>query len=130
METDHARSQAEAQLENIVELSLRLTDVKDWGSEEEYKEAREAIRNHPREVLTRSNWATGTEEWNAQDYQIIIDADTRVIGKLGNYDQFFTGYPQTAQLEYSTSGKWTRLALTREDIDALLAYAGCFYFGE
>lgn len=139
MEKDHAREQAEAQLASIHEMVARFNHSLECDSDypeticsKEYcddDEARAAIEQDPLEVSIRSNWAGSSKDWEASDYKILLCTGgpaVRITGKLDNLDQV-----GTAQLEYQDWGTpWTRLPLTQEDIDALLTYAGCFYFGE
>lgn len=130
MEKDHAREQAEAQLASIHRL------VHEWKQtigdpQADEISAREAIEQDALEVLVRGEWHTpGDEDFSkATQYKILLCTGgpaVRLVGNLSNY-----GEPDTAQLEYQDWGTpWTRLPLTQEDIDALLVYAGCFYFGE
>ena len=91
--------------------------------------AREAIQNDALDIQVRSDWASSVEEMSADWYTILLCTGgpaVRIKGKLSDMTA------TTAQLEYQDWGTpWTRLdGLTQEDIDALLTYARCFYFGE
>lgn len=125
--TEQQTKEAEAQLASIHELVDAYQ--KELADENGTDEAYTAITQDALEVSTRSNWASNKDEWEAEDYKILLSfggPSVRIRGKLDEYQQ-----PQTAQLEYQDWGTpWTRLPLTQEDIDALLTYAGCFYFGE
>ncbi len=116
------------------DVTLEISALGEAGymTHEQYHDedkARDAILQDALEVSTRSNWASNKDEWEAEDYKILLSfggPSVRIRGKLDEYQE-----PQTAQLEYQDWGTpWTRLPLTQEDIDALLTYAGCFYFGE
>lgn len=128
---DTAKQQAVNQLARIHEL-VRLTQegTRDFEGDEKRNEAREEIQNDPLEILVRSGWySLGDEYQSAPAYYSILLATggpaVRIRGRLHE------GQPETAQLEYQDWGTpWTRLPLTKEDIDVLLAYAQCFYFGE
>lgn len=123
--TEQQTKEAQAQLASIHELTKQLTG----NPQDEEISALEQIRNDALEIAVRSDWGQSKDEWEALDYKILLSfggPSVRIRGKLDEYQE-----PQTAQLEYQDWGTpWTRLPLTQEDIDALLTYAGCFYFGE
>lgn len=130
--TEQQTKEANAQLASIHELVQALKNVQTDAYEEDERgakedEAREEIQQHALEVSTRSGWGF-RDDWEAEDYKILlafVGPSVRIRGKLDE------GTPVTAQLEYQDWGTpWTRLPLTDKDIDALLTYAGCFYFGE
>lgn len=145
METDHAKQQAVNQLASIKEMVERLTHTKtckgrgacdffalgrfdDWYEYHNEEYASQEIMEDPLEVLVCSNWCTDSTNWEVSDYKILLSTGggaTRLRGRLHE------GEPETAQLEYQDWGTpWIRLPLSQEDIDALLVYAQCFYFGE
>jgi len=129
MEKDHAREQAEAQLASIHELVSAYK--KELADENGTDEAYTAITQDPLEVSVRGDWyAPADEDFSKPtQYKILLCTGGPAVRLIGNLDNY--GEPETAQLEYQDWGTpWTRLPLQSEDIDALLAYAGCFYFGE
>jgi len=125
----NAEQQARAQLEKIHCLVENLQKAReaDWSG---INEAKEEIHKYSLNVQVRSEWhAPGDNQKidNAQ-YTILLCTGgpaVRIKGTLDDYSE-----PATAQLEYQDWGTpWTRLTgLTSEDIEALLVYAGCFYF--
>lgn len=144
METNHAKDQARAQLACIRESvdrlrhaqmcedeDCRLPDEDDAKAILEYHDeddARDAIQQDVYSVDTRSNWGA-RDQWDAAQYSLLLQGGGPSVRLIGNLEN---GEPETAQLEYQDWGTpWTRLTgLTDDDVDALLAYAGCFYFGE
>jgi hypothetical protein len=127
MEKDHAREQALAQLASIKELTKQLTR----NPQADEISALEQIRDDALDIQVRRDWeGVGNELPEAPtQYKILLCTGGPAVRIKGNLDGY--GQPETAQLEYQDWGTpWTRLPITREDIDALLAYAGCFYFGE
>jgi len=132
MEKNHAREQALAQLESIHGLVNVLTESEQASQAEE--KAREAIELDALEVKVRSDWYDPSNphelEIRADQYRILLTTGGPAVRIKGELDHDLN--PDTAQLEYQDWGTpWTRLdGLTKEDIDALVTYAGCFYFGE
>lgn len=132
MEKDQAREQALAQLESIKEMVAEYTRERDEGadSDSEIDQAREAIIEDALDVQMRSNWAGSADQWEAEQFTILLCTGGPAVRIKGTLNEYLE--PETAQLEYQDWGTpWTRYTgLTDEDIDALLTYAGCFYFGE
>lgn len=129
MEKNHAKEQARAQLASIHEMVSALSNGEPYGEYTDEESIREAIQQDALEVLVRSNWAGSADQWEAEQFTILLCTGgpaVRIKGTLENME------PRTAQLEYQDWGTpWTRYTgLTDEDIDALLTYAGCFYFGD
>ncbi len=133
---NHAREQALLQLESIKELVQALKNVDtsaydDDEREERRAEALEAITEDALSVLVRSDWHTpGDKDFSGPyQYELLLCTGGPAVRIKGTLDE---GIPFTAQLEYQDWGTpWTRLTdLTSEDVDALKAYATCFYYGE
>lgn len=153
-DTDTARDQAKAQLENIQAMVAQLehaqecdgdlddcdldgdvlfealnngvTDVEEYHDEDE---ARERIQEDPLSVQVRSQWVTpGGDEMEAAEFEILLTTGgpaVRIIGELDGY-----GNPDHARLQYQDWGTpWTEL-LDPRDMTTLIAYAQNFYFGE
>jgi len=129
METaTNAELQARAQLESVHNLTEQIGLARDEVATDN---AVQTIQEDALDIQVRSEWhALGeTRVQNAQ-YTILLYTGVpavRIKGTLDDYQE-----PETAQLEYKDRGTpWTRLTgLTSEDVDALLVYAGCFYFAD
>jgi len=126
-----AELQARAQLESVRDMAKGLQEGRYADNYDDIENAEQAIQDDALDVQVRSDWhALGeTRVQNAQ-YTILLCTGgpaVRIKGTLDDYQE-----PATAQLEYQDWGiPWTRLAgLTIEDVEALLVYAGCFYFAD
>lgn len=143
METNHAKEQARAQLASIHEMVERLEhatdcnrsdctetrgEIEDTTEYHDRTKALEAITDDALDLSTRSGWGS-PNDWVPEHYTILLSTGGPAVRIKGTLDQCV---PETAQLEYQDWGTpWTRLTgLTDEDINALLTYAGCFYFGD
>ena len=128
----NAELQARAQLESVRDMAKGLQDARYADNHDDMENAEQAIQNDALEVQVRSEWhnpGTSQDAENAQ-YTILLcmgGPAVRIKGTIDDYQD-----PATAQIEYQDWGTpWTRLAgLTSEDVDALLVYAGCFYFAD
>jgi len=145
--TDHAREQAEAQMERLRQLmdwhahaneceSSRkcdhdLTAATDYGltfdESFDVDTVKQAIDEKPLSIELRGGWLpVGTYEPDKpMDYRILLCTGgpaVRITGELNGY-----GEPETARLEYQDWGTpWT--VYTDYDYD-LLSFADQFYFG-
>lgn len=120
---DHARDQAAAQLESIRELVKAYDKAREANDTEE---AECAIHEDALSVEVRSGWKPVGNELARKEYRILLCTGGPAVciqGDLGEY-----GEPVTAELFYQDWGTpWTRYPA---DIEVLLTYARCFYFGE
>lgn len=120
--------------EEMQELSLAAGEYGDAD------EAREAIRDDALEVQVRSDWQSPGETPEFTEFYILLCTGgpaVRIRGELRN------GEPCRAWIEHQDWGTpWTEFrswedpaaehgrACVGVDVDVLLAYCGCFYFGE
>lgn len=129
-EQNHAKAQAFAQLESILEMvdALKLADEN--GMDEERDEARTAIHEDALSVQVRSGWVDSFDENEAQaaeEFCILLCTGGPAVRLIGSLE---SGDPSSARLEYQDWGTpWTELHEALEHQDALLAYASTFYFG-
>ena len=123
-EKNRARDQARAQLDSIVEMVKALETEDDDAREK----ALETIREDPLEVSVRSDWHSPGEEGESMEYLILLCTGgpaVRIIGELGRFNE-----PDTAELQYQDwFTSWEDCPITIKEEQALLTYAGCFYFG-
>ena len=145
--TDHARQQAEAQLNRIQQLmtwhdhannceSSRkcdhdLTAATDYGltfdESFDVDTVTQAINETPLSVEARGGWLpVGTYEPDRPtDYRILLSTGGTAVRIVGWLDG--SGNPETARLEYQDWGTpWT--VYTDHDYD-LLSFADQFYYG-
>ena len=122
--TDHAKEQARAQLESIVEMVQAL----EKGEEIDGQDPQDRIQEDPLSVQVRSGWQNPGDGMMAAEYELLLCTGgpaCRIVGDLDQYQQ-----PETANLEYQDwFTPWVRYQTTLEENDAMLAYARQFYFG-
>ncbi len=146
--TDTARDQAIAQLENIQAMVTRLGHAQiacDWEECDEWKindnlceftsesyhdeeAARERIDESPLSVMVRSDWYVpiNTEYMKPVEFEILLMTGGPAVRIIGELDEGST--PTRARLQYQDWGTpWTEL-LDPRDMDALISYASNFYF--
>lgn len=123
---DHGRQQAKAQLESILEMVSTLMNA---APEEAQDAARETIEQDPLSITVRSGWHTPGDKVEIEEFNILLCTGgpaVRIIGDLSEHME-----PSSATLQYQDWGTpWTIYYLTEEEEQAVLAYCGCFYFGE
>ena len=111
--------QAKAQYDSIVEM---VENMKRGGDP-----ALQEIHDDPLSVLVRSDWVEPGKPLVATEYEILLCTGgpaVRIIGDLNDYKE-----PATAKLQHSDWFRsWTDWHEAEEDV--LIAYVGCFYFGE
>ncbi|WJY17688.1 hypothetical protein QQS45_08510 [Alteriqipengyuania flavescens] len=104
--------------------------VKAYEADEQYEgqDAIDAMLEAPLSVQVRSDWADAGKELKAEEYLILLTTGgpaLRITGDLSG------GYASTAALEWQDWGTpWTDLHTDTADTDALMTFAGAFYFGE
>ena len=141
LETNRAREQAQAQLENIREMVKALRDAFDHDTENEdnndngneekilvsIEEAEEAIREDPLEVSIRTGWHGIGNNPEPDEYRILLytgGSEVVLIGRL------YHNLPIDVFLEYQGCVKpWERYPLDRDEKDDCLTYARQFDFG-
>lgn len=128
--TEQQKKEANAYLIDIKEKVDAYHKAHETDNDYEQEDARQAILEDPLEILVRSGWySLGETDTKPAYYSILLATGGPAVRLRGRLDEYQT--PETAQLEYQDWGTpWMRVPLTKEDIDALLAYAQCFYFGE
>lgn len=118
--------EARAQLASIVKMVENLGEL---ATEQEREEASEIIRQDPLSVEVRSGWHKPDDDARDKEFQIMLSVGgpaVRLIGTISN-----EGTPcDYVRLEWREWGiPWTELPVSGLEFDALLAYAGQFYFG-
>ena len=126
-EKNHAKEQARAQLDSIMEMVKALKN----GEVIDGQDPHERIQEGPLAVEVRSDWhSPGDGNDKPTEYNILLCTGgpaVRIIGKLDGH-----GYPETAEIEYQDwFTPWVRYANTNsEEDEALLSYARQFYYRE
>ncbi len=125
-EKDHAKEQAKAQLESIIDM---VDDINSTEDEEKREQARETILNDALSIEVRSDWHTPGVEGESTEYTILLCTGgpaVRIIGDLSEWNE-----PETAKIEYQDwFTPWENYHLTSEQEEIVLQYAFCFYYGE
>jgi len=132
---DHAKQQAQAQLESIRELvAVMETAQADGealfeGESLSLDELEDRAREWPLSVLVRSEWTVPGSDLTPAAYEILLCTGgpaVRVRGDLSNYRE-----PETAYMEYQDwFTAWDRLTLSSGESDTVVRFASLFWFGE
>ena len=134
IEKDHAREQAKAQLESIIEM---VDELELAGDDEARREdAETAIQQDPLSVLVRSGWHEPGQLAEAEEFEIFLCTGgpaVRIMGELDEHKQ-----PSRAYIQYQDWGTpWTDFFAYKEvdpipgmAMRKLLTYCQKFYFGE
>jgi hypothetical protein len=125
-EYGHAESQARAQYKSIVELVNALENAPD---DETREKALEDIQNDPLSVEVRSGWAGRKEDFEAEEFRIVLctgGPHVELRGELDKYNQ-----PEKVEL-YCCDWFLGNKPVWFEGIDRdkLLTYCQQFYFGD
>ena len=131
---EHARQQAKALLESIVEMMAALERARHdgpasyEGEELEADDLEERARELPLSVLVRSGWSAPGGNLIAAEYEVLLCTGgpaVRIRGELSEY-----GEPTTASLEAQDWFiPWEPVAVTEEEGEFLLAFVTLFWFG-
>jgi hypothetical protein len=118
-------------LEDLSPTALRFVEAEGWDIEAPRDALSEAITDYARElplsVLVRSDWhAPGSESTYAQ-FELLLTTGGPAVRVLGDLDSY--GEPYRPQLQYQDWGiPWTDHP--ESNCDALLWFAGLFYYGD
>jgi hypothetical protein len=133
---ENAQTQANAQLMNIRYLVDRLRVAREQAEDgpDETDAAEATINEDALSVEVRSGWYTpGSEDAGAKkpaEYRILLCTGGPAVQMSDALTE--DGEPETAKIEFQDwFTPWTEFALPngRDDEDALLEYARCFYSG-
>ncbi len=113
----------------IIEMGRELLLARQADDTDRIEAAEQAIREHPLEVAVRSGWVGCSDAMNPEEYMILVGTGGpayRLTGKLNGCNQ-----PESVTPQFQDWGTpWMDVGYTVEDEEAMLAYVGCFYFGE
>ena len=126
-EKNHAKEQARAQLDSIMEMVKALKN----GEEIDGQDPAERIHEDPLSVEVRSDWhSPGDGNDKSTEYMILLCTGGPAVRIIGELDEY--GQPETAKIEYQDwFTPWVRYANTSsEEDETLLTYARQFYYGE
>ncbi|KKL25670.1 hypothetical protein LCGC14_2402940 [marine sediment metagenome] len=126
METDHAREQAQAQLESITGMVEAMNADREWGG----MGAHEAILEDALSVEVRSGWhAPEAPHHPPLEYCLLLCTGGPAVRIRGDLDSY--GTPASVILEYQDWGTpWTVYPATGAEDAIMLVYAMQFYFGD
>ena len=123
--SEHAIDNARAWLEEIKEM---VTALKASGF---HDEARQRIEESVLSVTVRGGWHTpGDAEAAApEEYQILLSTGGPALRILGELEQVEPD--DGPNLQWQDWGvPWTAYPLDSDEMEAVAAFARCFYFGE
>ena len=125
-DNSHAKKQARAQLNSILEMVEEWHDTND---DDAFEEAERAILESALSVEVRADWhAPGTDPDIDTEYQILLCTGGPAVmirGELNGYQR-----PETARLYYQDwFTPWTEYTdISESEREAMLTYCQCFYF--
>jgi hypothetical protein len=88
-------------------------------------EARQRIQEDALSVEVRSGWASPGEKMESEEFRIVLCTGGPHVEIVGDLDRSEPSRPRVIFKDWGDSGE-----LFDFDHDAVLAYCGCFYFGE
>ena len=125
--TNHALNNAISTIQTMVEDFKKDQQLQESNDYNQQDELRESILNSALSVEFRSGWATFKEDFEAEEFKILLTwggPALRIIGELDNYG------PVNPKLQYQDWGTpWTDFEITEDQQDALNWFCNCFYFG-
>ena len=125
--TNHALNNAISTIQTMVEDFKKDQQLQESNDYNQQDELRESILNSALSVEFRSGWATFKEDFEAEEFKILLTwggPALRIIGELDNYG------PVNPKLQYQDWGTpWTDFEITEDQEDALNWFCNCFYFG-
>ena len=125
--TNHALNNAISTIKTMVEDFKKDQQLQESNDYNQQDELRESILNSALSVEFRSGWATFKEDFEAEEFKILLTwggPALRIIGELDNYG------PVNPKLQYQDWGTpWTDFEITEDQEDALNWFCNCFYFG-
>lgn len=136
--TEHAKDQARAQLDSIVEMLKVLKEATEEGSVTwngdtfSEDEMQQTLSENALSVEVRSGWYTPGEPLDVPptEYKILLCTGGPAVQIYGELDEY--GKPDSAVIQYQdwfTPWEPYRDTTDKED-ELLLEYAQSFYFGE
>lgn len=132
---EHAKQQARAQLDSIVELIAAIEQAR-AGEEVAFEgeimdadELEERAREWPLSALVRSDWSVSGERLISVEYELLLCTGGPAVRIRGDLSE--CGEPTTARMEsqdWFTS--WEQFTTTAQEREALMEFAALFWFGE
>ena len=124
---NHALNNAKGHMQSMVEDFKKDQQLQESNDYNQQDELRESILNSALSVEFRSGWATFKEDFEPEEFKILLTwggPALRIIGELDNYG------PVNPKLQYQDWGTfWTDLEITEDQQEALNWFCNCFYFG-
>lgn len=129
-EKNHARQQAEIQMESIAAMVDTFKAANAEGNDDGLENARQTILDDALSLEVRGPWHDPRIKQDAvSEFQILLcwgGPSVRIMGKLDDAYE-----PVGAWLEYQDWGSpWTEYRVTSKEEEILLEYCRCFWFGE
>jgi hypothetical protein len=125
----HAISNARSWLANITDLQSRQQAALAADDQDAVEAINDEIQGQPLSVQVRDGWRTPGAKGEPLEYEVLLSTGgpaLRIYGELGEYDE-----PHTARLQWQDwFTPWTDLEMTNEEQEAVMAYAGCFYYAD
>ena len=107
----------------------RLRTAEDAGDYMAEDHIRSEIQEEGYDIGVRSDWHTPGCETEPTEYYVLLAGGgpaCRIRGDLDRWNE-----PESARIEYQDwFTAWESIPLSSEDEEYVVAYAGCFWFGE
>lgn len=97
------------------------------GENTSEEQAREAIECDPLSVEVRSGWASSTDEFEAEEFRIVLCTGGPHVELVGDLDR---GTPSRVRVIYKDWGTSGEYFPDSEEREAIETYCAQFYFGE
>lgn len=124
-ERDYAAKERREWEESNAEELAELEEAAGGNASEE--EAREAIRNDALSVEVRSGWARSEEEFEPEEFRIVLCTGGPHVELVGALD---SGTPSRIRVRYCDWGTSGEYFPSSDECKALETYCAEFYFGE
>ena len=128
---ERAKDQARAQLDSIIEMVNELQGIGNADYDDEAREqAEQRIHEDPLSLEIRSGWYVPGATPEPYEFKILLCTGgpaVQIVGNLNEYNE-----PETATLQYQDwFTEWKNYTdISGDELNALLEYCQCFYFGD
>jgi hypothetical protein len=129
--TNHAKDQARAQLESVIEMAEALQAAMDVGDDDALEDAERRIQEDALSVELRRDWYIpgSSEDPAATHFRVLLCTGGPAVQIYGSLTEH--AEPDVVFLQYQDWGTgWTDYPITGKQGDAIKLYLSRFYFGE
>ena len=128
-EDTHSKDQARAQLSSITEIMKNYAEAIDDDNQNMLEALETEIHEGPLSIQVRSGWASTPEDFEAEEYEILLCTGGPAVRIIGEFDEYKQPDGSVVIQHQDWGTPWTTLHTSVEEDTALLEYAQKFYFG-